>query len=60
MNLQDTAMDNMNRIATDILECESCSSEDVTVTGSHYDDQIGSTATFFLCTHCGHTFTDYS
>ena len=50
MRIGDSAMDHMNRMATDILECEKCESENLEMVDA---DSV----TFeFKCEDCGHAF----
>lgn len=41
MWLEETAMDNLNRMATDILCCPDCMSEDLDEIGCEYDETEG-------------------
>ena len=60
MNLQENAMDNLNRIATDILECEKCDSESLEMLDVEHDEGADSVTFTWKCKNCGHVFNEYT
>ena len=48
--------DHMNEMATDILDCPECSSEDLTNTASSFDEETEVTTDSCHCSECDHKF----
>jgi len=53
----ETAEEQRNRIATDILTCPKCDSENIELLGSTYDEDDVESAEF-QCNECKHVFSD--
>lgn len=53
MNIHESAMDNMNRLATDIIECPSCGSEEMEFTSLNMDEEILEMTEVWKCSECG-------
>ena len=51
MNAEETAMDNMNRLAADVDECSMCSSEDIETTCKQDHDKS-------ICRDCGYEWIE--
>ena len=58
MNLSETHEDHMNRMATDIIECPSCSGEDLEIRGIEYSKDDDSEISALRCNDCGTEFED--
>jgi uncharacterized Zn finger protein len=56
MRLEDSAIDDMNHMATDILECGKCDSENLELLGSHEYEEQEFTVLEWKCKECGHVF----
>lgn len=60
MGLIESHEDHMNRMATDILDCPKCESEDVHLCGCTFDEDSQSETEHFQCNHCDHLFDHYT
>lgn len=60
MILEETPMDNLNRMAADILECEKCDSENLEITYTEHDEDSDSVTFTWMCKSCGHVFNEYT
>ena len=60
MRLEETAMDNLKRMATDILCCPVCMSEDLEEVGLEYDEVEDFITWHMRCRDCEKLFTDTS
>ena len=52
----DDFLENMNRMATDILECPKCDCECLELTDADYDPVADVGTESWLCLKCGHSF----
>ena len=53
MNIHESAMDNMNWMATDIIECPSCSSDRMEFKNLSMDELILGITEVWKCSECG-------
>lgn len=60
MDLQESAMDNMNRLATYIQECPKCGGEDIEYQGHQYDSESLCGTDFMKCATCKTEFKSYT
>jgi DNA-directed RNA polymerase subunit M/transcription elongation factor TFIIS len=56
MNIEYTAMDDMNHKATDVLECTECESEKLFLLHKQTKEEAEGQELNWLCLDCGHTF----
>ncbi len=59
MIFQGSAMDAMNNAATDVVECEICETENVSVLNQYQDDESGALVTVLECNDCSLIFSTY-
>ncbi len=55
--IEESAIDDMNRIATDVLCCPECMSDDVYEKGCEYDEDMEVTLLHMKCKDCDYVFT---
>lgn len=60
MIFSNTAMDDLNRRATDYLECPKCDSENLELRGSECFLAEQSEKQYWRCEECGHDFVHYT
>ena len=60
MRLEESYEDHMNRIATDILSCPTCQSEDLELLGTTYEKDTGAENAEFRCEDCDNVFIECS
>jgi DNA-directed RNA polymerase subunit M/transcription elongation factor TFIIS len=58
MNFNTTSHDNDNRIATDIVECPKCDSENVLFKDQKYNSYNDVVTFFFACRECNNKFKE--
>jgi DNA-directed RNA polymerase subunit M/transcription elongation factor TFIIS len=59
MNFNETHHDNDNRIATDIIECPKCDSENVLFKDQKYNSWTDTVTFFFVCLECDNHFKEH-
>mgnify|MGYP003651460031 CR=1 FL=1 len=58
MNFNTTSHDKDNRIATDIVECPKCDSENVLFKDQKYNSYTDAFTFFFVCQECNNNFKE--
>lgn len=56
MDIQGSALDSMNSLATDIHECPKCQGEDLKYKGHRFDTETQGGVDYTECSECGHSF----